>query len=222
MKSKKERAIEVALADDHILLRNALANLIDTFENCKVIYQANNGKELIDLVKTNRPPDILLLDVSMPTMDGYDTAAWFNKHCPSTIVLILTMYNSENLLIRLLNAGVRGFLRKDIHPTDLKNAIASVVNSGFYCSYETSGTLANLIRHSDRNNSVIKQVTFSDREVVFIKLVCTEMTYKEIAMSMKLTPRGVDKLRDHLFEKCQVKSRIGLALVAFKQGMVSI
>src|SRR5829696_894754 len=113
---KNKQTIKLALADDHTLLRNALASLIDSFENCKVVCQANDGKELLEFIQKESPPDVVLLDLNMPNMDGYDTAVWFKKNRPDINVLMLTMYDSELLLIRLLQAGVRGFLKKDIHP----------------------------------------------------------------------------------------------------------
>ena len=103
---------KIALADDHIVLRNALSSLIDNFENCKVIFQANDGKELTELISYDAPPDIVILDLNMPNMDGYDTALWLQKNFPDVKVLMLTMYDSEMLLIRLLQAGVKGFIKK--------------------------------------------------------------------------------------------------------------
>ena len=213
--------IKVALADDHILLRNALAVLINSFENCKVVYQVNDGKELIEMVQSEPPPDVILLDVNMPYMDGYDTAVWFQTHMPNVKILMLTMYDSEPLLIRLVQAGVKGFLKKDIHPSELKHAIQSVVEMGYFYSNQASGKLANLIMLRSEDQTVLQKVMLNNQEILFLKLACSEMTYKEIAMEMNLSPRAVDGLRDHLFEKLDVKTRVGLALFAVRKGMVS-
>ena len=124
---KKDDLIKVALADDHILLRNALASLIDRFENCKVVMQASNGKELSIAISKDNLPDVVLLDLNMPEMNGFETATWLRDNHPSLHVLMLTMYDSELTLIRLLQAGVKGFLKKDIHPNELKYAIHSVI-----------------------------------------------------------------------------------------------
>lgn len=212
--------IKVALADDHILLRNALATLINGFENCKVVGQANDGKELIDIAQKEHP-DVVLLDVNMPHMDGYETAVWFQANMPQINILMLTMYDSEPLLIRLLQAGVKGFLKKDIHPSELRFAIQSVMDVGYFYSHHTSGKLANLIRLGGNDQMMLQNFMLTDQELAFLKLACTEMTYKEIAMEMNLNPRAVDSLRDHLFEKLDVKSRVGLALFAVRKGMVS-
>ena len=125
---KKDDLIKVALADDHILLRNALASLIDRFENCKVVMQASNGKELSIAISKDNLPDVVLLDLNMPEMNGHETATWLRDNYPSLQVLMLTMYDSELTLIRLLQAGVKGFLKKDIHPNELKYALSQDIH----------------------------------------------------------------------------------------------
>lgn len=219
---KNQSTIKVALADDHILLRNALASLIDNFEECKVIYQANDGKELLTFVQGDVKPDVILLDLNMPNLDGYNTALWLQKHMPHIHVLMLTMYDSELLLIRLLQAGAKGFLKKDIHPTELKYAIQSVVQVGYYYSHNTSSKLANLFRTTTGDHILLQKAMLNEQEIKFLQLTCTEMTYKEIALEMRLNPRAVDALRDTLFEKLDVKSRVGLALFAIKKGIVTL
>ncbi len=214
--------IKIAIVDDHVLLRNALASLVSSFENTKVVYEAKNGLDLIDKIKINPLPDVVLLDLSMPEMDGYDTALWLKKHYPDIQILMLTMYDSELTLIRLLQAGVKGFLKKDIDPSELKFAINSVVNSGYYYSTQTAGRLANLFRNSSVANPKVQNALMTDQEINFLKMACTDKTYKEIAQHMGLTPRSVDALRDHLFVKLDVKSRVGLAMVAIKNGVVSM
>lgn len=215
-------SIKLAMADDHALLRNALAGLINSFDNCSVIYEAGNGKELISKMQHNAVPDVVLLDLSMPVMDGFETAAWLNANYPDVHVLMLTMYDSELTLIRLLQAGVKGFLKKDIEPSELKFAINSVVQEGYYYSTHTAGRLANLFRNNKRDNIRLQNTMLSDQEIEFLKFTSTDMTYKEIAQKMSLTPRTVDALRDQLFVKLDVKSRVGLAMVAIRNGIVTL
>ena len=214
--------IKVALADDHTLLRNALAELIDNFQDCKVVYQAGTGTEVLEQLKGKTVPDIVLLDLSMPEMDGYETAVYIQREYPNIHVLMLTMYDSELLLIRLLQAGVRGFLKKDIHPAELHFALQSVMQSGFYYSHYASGKLANLFRASNGNNMALQRAMLSEQEIMFLKLTASDLTYKEIALKMQLNPRSVDNLRDHLFEKLDVKSRVGLAMFAIRKGIIGL
>ena len=218
---EKNKLIKIALADDHVLLRNALASLIDGFGNCKVVHQSGTGRELTTHIVSGNIPDVVILDLNMPDMDGFETAVWLQKQVPQVHVLMLTMYDSDLSLIRLLQAGVKGFLKKDIHPSELKFAIESVVHSGYYYSNHTTGKLVNLFRHNADGNNALQKAILSVQELQFLKLACTDFTYKEIAQQMGLNPRSVDTLRDQLFIKLDVKSRVGLAMVAIKQGIVT-
>ena len=219
---EKEAVIRVALADDHILLRSALASLIDSFGDCRVIHQSCNGKELIDWFENGLVPDVAILDLNMPLMNGYEAARLIQKNFPVVNVLMLTMYDSELTLIRLLQLGVKGFLKKDIHPSELKFAIHSVMSAGYYYSNHTAGKLANLFRSVDEKKSSLHNMILSEQELQFLKLACSDLTYKEVAQKMKLNPRSVDNLRDQLFVKLDVKSRVGLAMVALKNGIVTL
>ena len=217
----KKEPVKVAMADDHILLRNALASLINNSGNCSVIVECSNGKELIEKIKNNTQPDVVILDLNMPEMDGHQTALFLQKNHPEIKVLMLTMYDSELALIRLLKAGVKGFMKKDIHPTELMHAIQSVHEHGYYYSAQTSSKLAGLFRDEQSSHSIDK-ILLSDMELDFLKHVCSELTYKEIAVELKMNPRAIDGMRDNLFTRLDVKSRVGLAMYAIKNGIVSV
>lgn len=212
---------KIALADDHILLRTALASLIDSFDHCKVIQQAGDGDELIEQIKQGCRPDVIILDLNMPRKDGYEAAVWLKNNFPQIHVMMLTMYDSESALIRLLQAGVKGFLKKDIHPSELRFAIQSVIQSGYYYSHNTSGKLASLFRTSGDKAPSLHKNMLTEQEVDFLKFASSELTYKEIAQKMGLNPRSVDSLRDHLFDKLDVRSRVGLAMYAIRHGIVA-
>ena len=181
--------------------------------------QASNGVELIEQIKGTQPPDVAILDLNMPQMDGYETATWLQINHPNVQVLMLTMYDSELALIRLLQSGVKGFLKKDIHPSELKFAIHSVIQSGYYYSNHTTGKLMNLFRKHDEHSLTLEKTMLSEQQLMFLKMACSEMTYKEIALKMNLNPRSVDNLRDSLFSKLDVKSRVGLAMFAMRHGL---
>ena len=157
----------------------------------------------------------------MPEMDGHQTALYLQKNHPEIKVIMLTMYDSELALIRLLKAGVKGFMKKDIHPTELMHAIQSVHEQGYYYSAQTSSKLAGLFRDEESSHAIDK-ILLSDQEIEFLKFVCSELTYKEVAVQLKMNPRAIDGMRDNLFTKLDVKSRVGLAIYAIKHGIVSI
>ena len=210
----------IILADDHILLRDALANLINSFDRFQVMAVAGNGLEVQTALKKDTQADIALLDLNMPGMDGFETAKWIQDAYPNIKVLILTMYDSEIALIRMLQSGVRGFLKKDIHPTELRTALNSVADNGYYYSHQATGKLANLFQKNHENNKSMDKSILSELEIEFLKLASTDMTYKEIAQIMRLSPRHIDHYRDALFEKLDVRSRVGLAIYAVKNGIV--
>lgn len=214
--------IKIGLADDHVLLRDALATLIDGFGNCQVVVQASNGEELIDAIRSGRVPDVLILDLNMPKLSGWEVATWIQENHPEMRVLMLTMYDSELSLIRLLQAGVKGFLKKDIHPDELKQAIHTVMDTGYYYSNYTSSRIAQLFRVNEEGKMVLQKNLLSEQELSFLKLACSELTYKEVALEMGLNPRAVDGLRDQLFVKLDIKSRVGLAIFAIRHGIVNV
>lgn len=216
-----KKQYKVILADDHILLRDALAVLINSFDECKVIAVAGNGVELKKQIEQGNNPDLVLLDLNMPVMDGYDTAKWLQQNHPGIKILTLTMYDSEIALIRLLQIGVRGFLKKDIHPAELRTAILSVADNGYYYSHNTTGKLASFFQKNHSSQSSIEKALLNETEIEFLKMASTDLTYKAIAQIMQMTPRAIDGYRDCLFDKLEVKSRVGLAIYAVKNGIVT-
>jgi DNA-binding NarL/FixJ family response regulator len=130
------------------------------------------------------------------------------------------MYDSEIALIRLLQTGVKGFLKKDTHPNELHNALKSVCNNGFYYSHDTTGKLASMFQRNPDNQKFIENAILTENEIEFLRLASTDLTYKEIASKLSISPRVIDSYRDGLFEKLDVKSRVGLAIYAVKNGIV--
>lgn len=209
------------LADDHIVLRDGLANLINETGQFSVCCKADNGKQVVAAFNAGRRPDIVMLDLNMPEMDGYNTAEWIVQHYPDVKILILTMFDSEVAMIRLLQLGVRGFLKKDISPEDLKLALLAVAEGGYYYAHSTTGKLVNFFRRSNFSELTVDKKILTALEIEMLKLACTEKTYKEIASELNLSPRAIENHREALFEKLDIKSRVGLALYAVKNGIVS-
>lgn len=217
----ENHVIRIALADDHCLLRNALASVINKSGNFTVIIEASNGNELISKIQEGNIPDVLLLDLSMPELDGYETARWLQANRPEIHVLMLTMYDTEPTMIRLLQAGVKGFLKKDIDITELRTAINSVMKSGYYYTNSTTGRLINLFRKSNEQSMLMRSM-LTEMEMRFLRWVCTDLTYKEIAKEMHLNVRAVDNLRDNLFGKLEVKNRVGLVMYSVRHGIQTL
>lgn len=211
----------VALVDDHILLRSSLARIITNFEGYFVLFQADHGQDFIDQITKKNTPDIVLLDISMPVMDGFETAAWIKKNLTNTKVLILSMMDNDTTIIRMINLGVSGFILKDSKPAILKEAFDCILQKGFYTNELVSNSMLHFVNKSN-NTLSNKSNKLTDREKEFIKHACTEMTYKEIAAQMSTSPRNIDMYRDQVFEKLDLKSRVGLVLYAIKEGFVRV
>lgn len=214
----QDKVIKIALADDHTLLRAALAAAIGRLPNLSVIFEADHGRELISKIEAGHIPDIILLDLNMPQMDGYDTARWLQAHYPNIHVIILSMYDTEPTMIRLLQVGVKGFLKKDTDLGELRAAIHCVMESGYYYTNNTTGRLINLFRKSQEHSMLMKAM-LTETEMRFLKWVCTDLTYKEIAKEMHLNVRAIDNLRDNLFGKLEVKNRVGLVMYSIRHGI---
>ena len=212
----------IVLTDDHILLRNGLAALVKNLGHT-VLFEADNGKDFITKLDAKNIPDIVLQDINMPLMDGYETAQWIKENYPDIKVLALSMYDNENAIIRMLKCGAKGYILKDSEPAELKAAIDALLNKGYYYSDLVSGKLIHAINKIDDEGSDVNTVNnLNDRETDFLKYACTEMTYKEIADKMFVSPRTIDGYRDALFEKLHVKTRVGLVMYTIKNGIVTV
>jgi two-component system invasion response regulator UvrY len=214
----ENQVTKIALADDHVLLRNALSTIINKTGNFSVVLEAANGTELIEKIQEGNVPDIILLDLNMPVFDGYETAKWLQVHHPDIHVVMLTMYDTEPTMIRLLQVGVKGFLRKDTDISELRFAINNVMKAGYYYTNNTTGRLVNLFRRSKEHSTLMKTM-LSEMEIRFLRWICTDMTYKEIANEMHLSVRAVDNVRDNLFGKLEVKNRVGLVMYSIRHGI---
>jgi two-component system, NarL family, invasion response regulator UvrY len=213
----------VAIADDHKLLRNGLASVINNLDEYEVIFEADNGADLMDKLRSKGIPNIAVLDINMPVVDGYESALFLKNNHPEVKVLALSMYDSEEAVIRMMKSGAKGYILKDIEPAEFKNALDSLVQKGFYYSELVTNKLVHAINKLDDPDQNLKHLlTLTDRETEFIKLACTEMTYKEIADKMFLSVRTIEGYRDTLCEKLNIRSRVGLVIYAIKNGIVTV
>lgn len=210
--------IKITIVDDHLLFSKSLSYLIGTFKDFVVINSHSNGKEFVtSFSKSNNViPDIVLLDVNMPIMDGVETMQWIKDNQPDLKVVALSVNDDEDTIMKMLTRGAKGYLLKDTHPNIFKEALIDVYNKGFYYSEMVSAHLINKLRDPD------SRITLKERELEFIKLACTEKTYKEIADDMHLSPKTIDGYREALFQKLDIKTRIGLVLYAIKHKIITL
>ncbi len=205
----------IVIVDDHILIAKALTSIIATFNDFEVLYECENGKELIEKFNSkNALPKIVLLDVSMPIMNGFETCAWLQNNYPDVIVIALSMQDDDDSVIKMIKSGAKGYLLKNTNPKTLENALIRVVNDGYYYPEWASKIVFDSL--NKKETSVSFKIT--DREKEFLKYSVSEMNYKDIADKMCCSPRTVESYRDSLFEKLELKTRVGLAIFAIKNG----
>ncbi len=211
--------IKIAIVDDHKLVSKALENMISFNPNFQVIMTNYNGQDFIDSLRVATIfPDVVLMDINMPIKNGIETTAEISRDFPNLKVIALTMEDNESTIIRMLTAGAKGYLLKDMSPDILFDAINIVHEKGiFYTDLVTQSLLK--IKTEEKIMGELHE-TLKNREVEFIKLACSELTYREIADKMYLSPRTIDGYRDSVFVKLNVKTRVGIVLFAIKHNII--
>lgn len=209
----------VAIVDDHSLFARSLEKLINSFSHFRVLFHAKNGVELQERINEGKVlPDIVLLDINMPVMNGFETAEWIMGNHPRIKILALSMEDDEQTILRMLRKGAKGYLLKDIHPEILNTALKELMEKGYYHSDKVSETLLHSISPDEEG----RVMDFKENELIFIQLACSEMTYKEIANVMDLSPKTIDGYRQDLFKRLKIKNRVGLVIFALKRNLIKI
>ena len=219
--------LKIAVVDDHNLFRKGLIKLIglvDKENKYSILFEAENGEDLQEKLKKKSLPDIVLMDIDMPDMNGYEAVGWLRKYHPNINILVVSMLETEESILRMLQMGVKGYLSKDIEVEDMHRALEAIANNGYYYSDVVTGVMAHNFQSNSGNGPVKfgKSVDLSENEREFVKLACTELTYHQIADKMNLSPKTIDGYREALFHKLGVKTRVGLAMYAVKHGLVNI
>lgn len=215
--------LKLAIVDDHMLFRKGLIGLIEvacTHTRPVILFEANDGKDMIAKLQADNLPDILIMDVNMPVMNGYESVAWLRQHYPKIKVLVVSMVDKEEGIIRMLSMGVKGYLSKDVEPEELGAALEAIAARGYYYTDYVTGKLVQLLVKAGGEED--EQLRLTHREEEFLELVCSDYTYNEIATKMFLSPKTIEGYRSALFQRLGVKSRVGLALYAVKEGLVKL
>lgn len=226
--TQRRTPVKLAIVDDHNLFRKGLITLIglsDKSNQYMIVFEAESGQDMISKLDKKMLPDILLMDIDMPDMNGYDAVAWMKKNYPQVSVLVISMVESEEAIVRMLRLGVKGYLSKDIEVEDIHNALRSIQEKGHYYTDFLTGKLVDAVQSDNQadagdENPIWKQLKEHERQ--FITLACTELKYEEIAEKMFLSPKTVDGYRQAIFNRFGLKSRIALVLFAIRNGLITI
>lgn len=216
--------IKIALVDDHVLVRDGLAEIIRYFSNYTVILAADNGKHFIHLLDPLNLPHLVILDIHMPEMNGFETAKWISNHYPQIPILVLSSSNDKKSIIKMIQFGVRGYLTKDCNKHELKRALESIFSKGIYFNHLLCTHLIQAIKNGVEEPADDYDIILNlpAREIEFLRLLCSNKTLKEIASLMHISPRTIDGYRDHLFTKTHSCNRIGLVIFAIKNRLVQL
>lgn len=202
--------ILIAIVDDHTLFRNGVAGLMSEFNELQVVFEAENGQQMQQMLSKQPLPQVILMDINMPVMDGYEATGWLKKNYPQIRVLALSMFEDDQAVIKMIKSGACGYVLKESKPRDLLEAIKTIFTKGVYINEMVSGKLLRSVADEESD------LDFSKKELEFLKYCCSELTYKEIADKMYVSPRTVDNYREALFLKLNLKSRTGLVLYAIQ------
>lgn len=207
----------LAIADDHELFRRGLKDLLKSCGSFEIVAEAVNGEELILQLKQLRTlPDVCIIDISMPVMNGYETMGIINKEWPHLKAMALSMYGDDLCVVNMIRKGARGYVLKGSPYYEIENAITSIIREGYYHSGIDSILLSALIQNKNRGS-----LDLTGKELKFLEFICSDLNYSEIAEVMNVSPRTIDGYRDSLFKKFNVKKRAALAIIAMRMGLVS-
>ncbi|NHA04253.1 response regulator transcription factor [Mucilaginibacter sp. HC2] len=212
--------INIAIVDDHTLFRQGVSRLLSEFEDIHIVFDAGNGAEMIERIKVNALPQVVIMDITMPVMDGYEATFWLKTHYPDIHVLALSMFEDEKPIIKMLRNGAGGYMLKESKTTDLVNAIKTIAQQGFFINANVTGKLLRAIQSNNLSRDAVMNISANEQR--FLELCCLELTYKEIADKMNLSPHTIDNYREALFQRFDIKSRTGLVLFAIKHELIKI
>ncbi|HEX6190750.1 MAG TPA: response regulator transcription factor [Chitinophagaceae bacterium] len=212
--------ITIAIADDYKIFRDGLKVGLSADDNLVVIAEADNGEDLLKLLETSKP-DIILMDLNMPILDGMEATRRVRKQYPAIKVLVVTMYDDDKFIIHLMEIGANGYLLKNAEPEEIRKSIYAVHENGYYFNdLVNKALLKKLVLKNNLKPSFNKNIEFTEREQEVLKLICEEKTATEIGKEIFLSPRSVEGIRQRLIEKVGVRNTAGLVMFAIKNGIV--
>jgi len=213
--------ITIGIADDYKIYRDGLKVGLAEDKNLEVVLEADNGEDLMVALKESQP-DIILMDLKMPFMDGMEATKIIRKDFPDVKVLVVTMYDDDKFIIHLMEIGANGYLLKNAEPDEIRKAIYSVKENGYYFNdLVNKALLKKLVMRNQIKPSFNENIELTERELEVLKMICEEKTAGEIGKEIFLSPRSVEGIRQRLIEKVGVRNMAGLVMFAVKNSIVA-
>ncbi len=214
------KTIKIAIADDHKIYRDGLKVGLAADDSLEVVLEADNGEDLINGLEASTP-DVILMDLKMPVMDGMEATKEIRKNFNSIKVLVVTMYDDDKFIIHLMENGANGYLLKNADSDEIRKSIHAVYENGYYFNdLVNRALLKKLVLKRDFKPSFNQNIEFTERELEVLKLICEEKTAAEIGKEIFLSPRSIEGIRTKLIEKVGVRNTAGLVMFAIKNGIV--
>jgi len=214
--------IRIVVADDHEIFRDGFAGLLKKQKDIILVGQAEDGKQLISVAEVTQP-DVILTDIKMPVMDGIEATKYIYDHLPHIKVIALSMFNDDHYVLDMIDAGARGYLLKNADKTQIIEAIKAVYRDEFYYCNETSAKLTHLLAYRNIDEKRIAPVPyFNPQEREVIRLICSELSTKEIAVRMNLSVRTIEGYRKRIHEKMKVRNVVGIVVYSIKNKLIEI
>ena len=219
---QNSKPIKLVLADDHEIFRDGFRSMIRKQPIVELVGEAADGEELVDICLKLKP-DIIITDIKMPKMDGIEATKRLARELPETGIIALSMFDEENLIVDMMEAGARGYLLKNAHKTEILEAITSVFGGQTYYCTETSARLAQMIAKSRFVPAArTKKIEFNDREIAVIRYICQQMSNKEIASEMNLSIRTIEGYRDKIQDKIGARNAAGIVVYAIRNDIYKV
>ena len=215
--------IQIALVDDHLLFREGIKAIFQDEENMEIILEASDGSEFLDVLRSSvEKPSVVLLDIRMPNLDGYETAKVLLEEYPAMKIIVLTMHEEERHIIKMIELGVNGYLMKNASPEDVIDSIRSVMEYDYYFNNKITNIMRKVMMYKGKRNSDHLTFDLTEREKEVLALICQEFTAKEIGEKLFISFRTVEGHRKKLLTKLNVRNTAGLVVLAIKNEIVKI
>lgn len=210
--------VKICLVDDHKLFRSGIKEMLNNMKQFDVIFECDNGEDFFNRIGPKWMPDIVLLDINMPKLNGLEVTERLLLTYPEVKIIVISMSSEPDIVLKMVESGISGFILKDADREEFAEALHTVIAGNSYFSK----TISNILHNSIKKNNHLNLALLGDRDIFFLKCLCAQLSYQDIAKEMNVSVRTVEGYRDQLFEKLNIRNKVGLIIYAIKNKLVNI